>query len=497
MAILFGSVFLVLQSAFALIAYLNALDDFENDRKRIRQNHLAITETLTEDSFLILEQFAELISLSRDTSANAANKNPQLIPAIAENWAQWQLIWDIENIAFFDNHGVQIGSWGEHLINSDFSVKRVLKNESPGHQIFCPENCFQQVIIPVMGQAKIIGVVSVIRPFSDVIIKYKNAAESDIGILIADHIKTPRVQSGWAYKLSAMTEPQKNAPVFEYVSQNYPIEDLLNTNKRVERGDAVYEVLIRPIQKNDKATGGPFFFFVDDITEDIHRLNSDLKRIWLYGLLGLSAALFFIILALHVSLRRITRLSTALPLLSKNHFSQFRKQIPKTDIFSVGYDELDKLSHTALTLADQLEFLEQKMHGHTFNLLEKSQELAKERDFIRQLFQLAPIIIIIQTQNGIILKINHAGLEGLEAHDNTVVGKVFELFIPEDDEEHLKKLTQLRAGENGDLVEIDGHFLTETGKIREISWLHKLLASKEHAAEKVVLSLGFDIIRSP
>ena len=493
LAILFGIVFLVLQTVFAFVSYLNAQDNFENDRKNIQNSHINIAETLTKDSFSVLEQFAELISVVNNPSSHSSKEQNRGVSSMDENWSRWQLIWDMENIVLFDKQGTRIKSWGDQLIDSDATVQRVLKNELPEHQIFCPDNCFQQVIIPVMGKADISGGISVIRPFSDVIIKYNAATRSDIGILIADNKAEISQGSRWKYKLSGMTQPEKNQPIFEFISKHHSIDAFFNGSKRIEFNNSVYEVRVLPIQQAEASKAPPYFLFVDDITADLKHLSSDLKRVWLYGFIGLLASLLLILLALHIALRRISRLFRALPLLSKNHFSQFRKQIVVKNSTNLGYDELDKLSFTALNLAAQLEHFEQEMRGHTFNILEKSQELAKERDFIRQLVELAPIIIIIQKLNGIILTINHAGVDGLETESSTIIGKVFDIFLPESDQEHLSKLNRLRSGEYGDQVQLDGLLLTEAGKLRDISWLHKLMPSKEHGDEMVILTLGMDI----
>ena len=334
-----------------------------------------------------------------------------------------------------------------------------------------------------MGQSDIVGAFSVIRSFSDVILKYRNATNTDIGILIADQAAESKAQGktasgNWRVKLSGMTGPEKNVPIFNFITTNYAIDDFFNASKRVKLGNFVYEVRILPIQQVDEQDKAPYFFFIDDITQDIAHLNSDLKRIWVYGLIGLLAALLLILLSLYISLLPITRLSKALPLLSKNEFDRFREQISVKAPSSLGYDELDKLNTTALQLAGQLEHLEQEMRGQTFSLMERSQELAKERDFIKQLVELAPIIVIIQKLNGIILTINHAGIEGLEADSRSIIGKVFDVFLPESDQEHLKKLKRLRSGEHGEQIQLDGLLMAETGKCHDFSWIHKLLPAQ-------------------
>ncbi len=498
LAILFGSVFLLLLSVFAYLSYMNAQKNFEKERRNIQVSQAKIAETLTKDSFVVLEQFAELVSEVNGPMRVSAKTKRQTISALDANWSRWQLIWDIENIAFFDKEGALVKSWGKELIESDLTVQSVLKDEAPRHQIFCPDNCYQQAIIPVMGKTGTAGAFSVIRSFSDVIIKYRDATNSDVGVLIAEQTviadKAKNISfSPWKHKLTSMTQPEKNLPVFEYISQRYAIGEFINNSKRIELPTAVYEIRVLPIHSQGNEHTAPYFLFVDDITQDIKYLNKDLKNIWLYSFLGLLASLLLILFALHVSLGRVTRLSRALPLLSKNNFNQFRERILVKDSSDLGYDELDKLSFTALNLADQLEQLEHDMRGQTFSLLEKSQELAKERDFIGQLIELAPIIVIIQKLNGIIITINHAGADALETDSNSIVGKVFDVFLPDSDQEHVKQLNALRTGESGDKFQFDGMLVSESGKTQDISWLHKRLPSMQQETGPVILTLGVDI----
>ncbi len=496
LAILFASFFLLLLITFSYFSFQNAKANFEIDRKNLNANHVNIIETLTEDSFLVLEQFAELVSLMNLQEQNANNYFKGIVSNVDDRWSRWQLIWDIENINFFDKSGRLVKFWGEPLADLNGGVQSVLKNEIPENKIICPDTCLQQVIIPIMGQSEIIGALSITRSFSDVLIKYRNATKSDVGTLIERQNESKKLSSraykAWNYELIGMTSPEINIELFSYFSKYYTREDFLNPGKRIEYKNSVYEVHLLPIQQKSSSKNPPYYLLVDNITTDILHLNSDLKRIWLYSGLGMFVALFAIWASLHFFLRRITTLSKALPLLSLKKFDDFRKQIPSSERGS-GYDELDKLGQTALNLSYQLESLEQNVRGQTFTLLEKSQELAKERDFVRQLIDLAPIIIIIQELNGIILSINLSGLEALEAESNAILGKVFDVFIPETDTEHLNKLNRLRNADYDELIQQDGQLVTESGKTRDISWVHKRINLKEYENDEVILTLGIDI----
>src|SRR5690606_28238132 len=100
------------------------------------------------------------------------------------------------------------------------------------------------------------------------------------------------------------------------------------------------------------------FLFVDDITADFKGFEDDLKQVWFQGAVSFSISLISLVVVLHLMLRRVTKLSQALPLLSQNQYEEFKQQIAIKNFSNLGYDELDKLNDTALTLSDQLESLE-------------------------------------------------------------------------------------------------------------------------------------------
>jgi diguanylate cyclase (GGDEF)-like protein len=487
LAILFGSVFLILHSFFSYSLYLKAIENFTVERENVQNSHIGIARTITEDSFLVLEQFAELLS-SNPAFPDPDVEGAQLIlPVLHDNWSQWQLSWGLENVTLFDRHAKRLRFWGNQIISGDTTVEQVLQDETPRHQLFCPDSCFQQVITPVMGKSATAGALSVIRSLADVIIKFKRATNADIGILVATETENRR----WPLKLTGLTLLKKNLKVYEYIASQYEFDELLEHSKIVTLDQGIFEVRAFPIQPAAMATP-PYFLLVDDITADYKQLHDDLKQVWLNGVLSLLLSLLLLILVLHLALHRIARLSSALPLLSKNQYGHFKKLISMKNLLTWGYDELDQLNHTAITLSGQLEDLEQEVRSNTFMLLEKSQDLAQQRDFVQRLFEVAPIIIMTQKLNGMVLTINQAGIDALESDNRSIIGKVFDAFLSDADSEHITKLNQLRVGDCFDRFEVDGTLLTESGAKREIAWLHTRIETNTHD-EAIILTLGVDI----
>jgi len=495
LAILFGCVFLILHSVFSYVMYLEAKENFAAERRNVETSHINVAKALMEDSYAILEQFAELLSLIDDFPVHEKHPQHQVLTALDENWPQWQLSWGMENVAYFDKQSVRVRNWGSELITSDAPVKQVLQNEAPAHLVFCSDSCFLQAIIPLKRKSETVGAFSVIRSLADVLIKYQRATAADIGVLIAQGMdaKNGSAASQPVFKLSGMTAPEKNKPVFDYIASQHALTKFFGHSKTLELGDSVYEIIVFPIHSS-AAGNGPFLLLVNDITTDVMHLNEELRQVWVYGLLSLSGSLLLLTVLLRIALRRVEKLSEVLPLLSQNKYDQFREQLSvNNNSQAFGHDELDKLNQMALSLTNQLEHLEQEVRANTVTLLEKSQDLAKERDFIRQLVEAAPIIIITQKLNGIILSVNQAGIDELETDSQSIIGKVFDIFVPESDQEHFKKLNQLRTGDRTERFQINGVLVTQSGKHRDISWLHTLLKSNGSNDEPVILSLGVNL----
>ncbi|MGR8952014.1 MAG: diguanylate cyclase domain-containing protein, partial [Gammaproteobacteria bacterium] len=490
LAILFGCVFLIMHSIFSYVAYLHATEDFTNRRHNEHISHSHIARALTEDSFLVLEQLAEMLPQLGEQSSRYRHEQQSSFTRLDENWSHWQLSWGIENIVFFDRNAVAVRSWGPPQFYDEATVKKVLQSEAPAHRIVCTTICFQQAIIPVIGQSKIIGAYSITRSFADIIIKYKQATGSDIGILFPDDTLRERPGHPWPYRLSGLTLSANNNKLYDHISLHDSIAELLVQNKTIHLAGTVYDVSLAPIQ--DKRHQSPLFLFIDDITSIENRLREDLRKVWTYGVISLLGSLILLPILLHITLSRVVALSKALPLLAEHQYDQFRKHITAKSTLPTEYDELDQLNQTALTLVDQLESLEQNVRSNTLKLIEKSRELATERDFVRQLIDTAPLIILTQKLNGIILTINQAGMQELGKDEHSLKGKIFDLLIPETEWAHHKKLNQLREGEITGQVQFDGQIITDTGKTRNISWLHTLFNPPNNPKEAVILTIGVD-----
>jgi diguanylate cyclase (GGDEF)-like protein/PAS domain S-box-containing protein len=491
MALLAGGVFFILHSFFSYTAYLNVKDNFITVREAIQGSHSNLTKTLTEDSFLVLQQLVGLVAAVNYPATDKTKPQPPNLSVIDKNWLQWQLNWRLDNITVFDKRGHPVKSWGSQDIAQDLAIQVALKKLTVEQRFYCTQSCFQQILMPI-GEKSALAVFSAVRSFVDIVDKYKRTSGADMAILI------PSASMGgghrWPYALSTDTLSGANLPVFEFVAENYPIADFINRRKMVTLAGRYFDVSLLPVQQKNAANldNSAYFVLIDDVTFSMKHLQLQALNQWLYGLVGLGILLALLMWILQSWLQRINTLSKAFPLLLQHQYEQCLSQLT-TKNGRYGRDELDKLYHTAVSLVKQLQNSEQEAHGNTFELMEKSQHLAKERDFSHHLIEAAPVIMMTQKLNGIILSVNQAGVNGFEADRPSIIGKVFDVFIPEADREHAKKLNELRLGQGDEQCQVTGFLITKSGKQKETSWLHKVVKVNGYGDEAVVLTLGIDV----
>lgn len=479
-ALTFGSVFLLLLGVFSYQFYLDTMNDFAKARKKVASEHINTSRALIKKSFTNLGQSVELFFIGKQSESIEDE-----IGFIEQNLAQWLLSGGIENVIFFDLQGQIIKRWESDLAPSAAKVQDAIKNEMPSYQIDCSKACFQHAITPVLLKGKLAGALSVSRSFADILIEYKHITQTEGGILVT-------TQNGESpYQFSGMTNLPLGKKLLAKAWNSHSFEKLLEGPHIIDLAGRSYELKIFPINI-DMANDGSFFVVIDDISNEINELDLNLRLIALFGIANFMLSSLLLLAIVIISLRRIEKLSAALPLLANQQYSEFREKITEHPRFSFGYDELKHLNDTALTVTEQLETLEAQVQEHTAQLLEKSAELARERDFVQQLIEIAPIIIIIQSLDGEILLINKSGIQELELPKDKIIGKKFDSFIPTIEVEHLRKLNHLRQSNVLALFEIDGVLLTEQGNCH-ISWLHTVIQGDSEHQQRLLLSIGVNI----
>jgi len=489
-AVIVASVFLLLHSLFSYHLYLDASEDFLHNRQNIQNRYKRIAHALIEDSFLVLTQFAELVSSLNTPQKSNNNPAIQITATLDGNWQQWQYIWGLESAVFFDQKGQVVKQWGAPLNAKQLLVSQTLKTELPSHQIICPDICFQMVMIPVMANSKLMGVFGIRRSFADIVIEYERVTGSDIGVLVKD--EQSKILK-WPYQISVMTNIEQNRTILANITQEPLFDQVFKKRKEISVKERIFDISVFPVRSNREQLS-PVFLIIDEITDERNAVVSNLQSIWIYGIVSLFFSLSLLLLVLFISLRRVVKFSDALPLLAEKRYEEFRGVLGHRTNKNQGYDELDLLNDTALELSNQLEGLEKEIKKNIFQLVEQGQELMTERDFSRQLIDVAPILVFTQDVNGVILSINQAVVNELGQDENSILGGVFDNYIPEIEFKHLAELRKLRAGDFSEHLKIDGVLISSsTVQKKHVSWTHSIVRQTNEQCSFIILSLGVDI----
>ncbi len=490
MTLLISVIFLLLHSMFSYLIYLDSSENLTRNRENIQTRNRQIARALIDDSFLVLEQFTESVSVIETEDDRRSALFSQISATLDKNWQQWQFNWGLESAVLYNQKGVLLKQWGDALKPNSETVMSVLINESPNHQILCSHACFQFVLIPVMVNSQIIGTFGVSRSLADTIIRYQRATDSDIGILIDDKQFST---DGGSYKLSTLTHAELNHAIIKQLQKSYFFGDLLGKTKHILIKDKTFEINVFAINADQESIGAPFFIVIDDISDELQTIKSQTQLIWLYGVASLALALLCLLIVVVFSLRRVTRLSAALPLLAEQRYDCFRRLLVNSTEFSSGYDELDILNRMALQLSEHLESLEENIKSSMQQLLEQGQELTNERDFVQHLINVAPIVVLTQDSNGRVLSINQAGIDSFLMNKSLIIGNGFDFFIPEGEVNHIAQLNRMRQGERTEDLIIDGVLLVNADENCHVSWIHSAINPQGNQKELIILSLAVDI----
>lgn len=472
----FGAILILLYGLFSYYAYREAEDNFAHSRVVAQENQINVARALTQDSFFVLERFVESLVVVHEKSEQKVLSVVQLFD---EHWNHWQMIWGLENATFYDEQGKLIRQWGGEIQTSQASIQRAYFEEKPIHQIICKNGCFQLVLTPVLMDSNVIGVLATSLSLSDTLLSYESAIHSDIGVII-DEQKT---------RFSAVTHAARNLDLWRQVRSKYELKTFFTQALNFKVNQNHYEIRAFSISLEGEA---PYYIIINNVTDDYKRLQKKFSSLAVTGLVGLLIALLLLILNVHFILARVTQLSRAFPLLVQHQYHLFRSKVSHSKKLFFA-DEVEQLTLSALQAVSELEDLQTDVKNNTTLLVKRTSELKEERDFIAQLIDTAPIIIITQNARGEVLTINQEGIKELHMNVSEIVGKEFSDLIPATEIDHLQKLMELRVYRKQLEINYSGCLNLCSGHIIYIDWIHTIFREDKVDKEPIILSLGVDV----
>ncbi|MCK5897519.1 MAG: EAL domain-containing protein [Methylococcales bacterium] len=483
-SVIIGSIVLFGISIISYQLYLNESENFESRQQKVTLQHINAAESLIEQSFKASAQTLKIF-----LEGHAPTSLHETTALIDQNINHLSSFDGFEEFILFDLDGAVVKHWDSHLLpTQNKTLLNVLKYKTPDYQVHCQKSCYQQTIVPISIKGDVIGALSVARSFTTIMQQYKALTGVESAILIGNAVLGD-------FSLSHNVTDKIHIPfqesLFRQVKKHYSLVKLLDKRRIIKLDNQSYQLRSFPLKETLRSQ--PLFFVViSNISKDLIALRFNHERILWFSVFNFVMLMVLLLFVIHTFSKRMTQMSEALPLLGKQKYTSFKQKISAQSEILLAHDELDELNQSAFTVTEQLEALETQVQAHTQELLEQSDELASERDFSEQLVEVAPIIIILQNENGDIISINATGLKALELKKEAVIGKKFSSFIPKIEVEHLNKIEALKKGHLQDIVKIDGLLLTDESNCH-ISWSHSLIKGKHHKSGKLLLTLGINI----
>jgi len=472
-----GFILITLYGVYSFYIYEQATENFLQNRAVTQQKQINIARALTAESIFVLERFNESILV---TPTNSSSSDKAITALFNQYWAHWQVIWNLEGATLYIKKQATLKHWGKGALVSDETLQQVFTNEAPYNQIQCRNGCVQQIITPILINSKVIGALALSVSFADTLLQYQNTTNSDLGVLIHENDQ----------HLSAITQAQENTPIWQQFIATHPLKSFTNKALPFTSNQHRYEIVAFSINKNLKA---PYFISINDISKEYTSLQNKLYQQAVTGLIGLLSVILLVFIVIQLSTKKILQLSNALPLLAKHQYTTFTEQLAASSTPYIS-DEMSTLTKIAIGVSQQLQNLELKAQKSTQLLIQNSTELAEQRNFMEQLIETAPIIVITQSIQGNILSINKEALQEFGANSEQIIGSPFANFIPKNETKHLLQLEQLRTKQKQIEINYSGHLsLNNSEDPIYISWIHSLIPATNGQEDPVILSLGMDV----
>lgn len=503
--VLISLVLVIISAAFYTLQSANLERSFARERETLRATHVALFEGLLVDAENRLQQTGEWTPLFAGMASALQSQNKAIIDkTFDELWPALQLGMGIDGVAFVGSDGRLISGWGE-LATLGISgrlndlVTQTFSQERPASAIECHDTCTQFVVVPLLAGHNAAGAMLLSASLAAPIIQFSEFTHSDIGIMVSGsrngttRRRDDRYLPAWDLEFVALTRIASFWPVLETAATALPRLPEMGKLQRVSHAGRRYELVVFPFTRLTSGADG-YYLFATDIEDNLQQIAAEQDKALAIGGIGLLAAEAAVLAILWSPLSRLRRTAQALPALAQQDFSEARRTLGKRRRIRLFISEIGQVESAALELTLQLEQLNDAVDKRTRALREKMAELASERDFVNGLLDTAQVIILTQSDTGVVLRYNLFAQTMTGYSDETLRGRTFAALTridPPVADSVGRQIAEVSKGQRK-------HFQHESllsckdGSTRAIAWIHShLRAVGEHEAS--VLSVGLDI----
>ena len=496
-ALILSSLVLVsITGLFTLMGYLNLTHQFAAQREMMYQRRAQQAKALIEQSLEGMRLQSGLISELADMRPALRSGDPKVLErAFDSHWPVLQFQLGLDIARFYDAQNQLLAGWDyTGLAKPDPNPAPALVHEANEREeavstLSCEAGCTLYTAAPLLVEGQNAGVVLLGSPLTDLILNLQQLYNNEVGLIVstlnqAEPTFDARTLSPWHADVVALTQASQNLPLLHQVAKIYPDFEQV---KRIHTGFAErnYEISLIEV-KDAKLSQRGFIVVIADITQPLAEIRAATRKNLVLGTSGLALSELLLLALLWTPMSRLRHTAKTLPLLGEGAFAPVRHAISAQRRRRFLHDEIDILDTTAVRLSHRLEDLEAEVTT-------RLGELARERDFVHNLLDTAPVIILTQNEAGSIVTINPFG-EALTCYPQAgLIGRLFWDLLDTEPHENTSNLWQtVHLHPDFPGYQHSSRLKCQDGTLREVDWLHTPLNRNSEGAA-LILSIGLDV----
>ena len=259
--------------------------------------------------------------------------------------------------------GKRLASWGNHDVGTlppaDIvsDIARVHTSGKPAAELTCTSECVFYVFAPAFDRDGHEIVVGIGQLAADMLLAFRQLTGADIALLGAYDPALSSTSSSariWGRGLPVLTNAPALSPILAAAHTQPPAP---GSNALIVSPNRQYLLRIHALRATATGALTPDALYIVDNTEAQARIRAATGTMIYAMLIGMLLSAGALILVTAPILRRLARVTRALPLMAEQHFAEARRLMSNRQPAGRFADEIEVLKDTATFLAEKLERL--------------------------------------------------------------------------------------------------------------------------------------------
>ncbi|GHB17634.1 hypothetical protein GCM10009038_15600 [Salinicola rhizosphaerae] len=470
------------------------MGQFSSHQAANQQSQRLQIESALRSSAGDLKQLASIVASSESLSKALEEKDREgVAQSLKYQWPTIQLEAGVDDLKIIGLNGRPVASYGDKTEGSSATpdthwLAHVIANEQPGDFLRCQQVCRQYAAVPILSNGSNAGIVMVSRSLIEVMSYFMGSSGNDIALILNNRKKSfgdeeERWIPDWGAYSLAVTHKEKTLPIIKSAAKAASLESIMVKPVSIFRDGENFEVSLIPIGKSVPNLEAGYFASVENVSKQLSSIQTTTRTVFVVALAGWGFSEVLLLFVLWKPVQRIRALTEALPGLATGDYTRMRSALSGRR-GEEPRDEIDVLVDSALSLATQLESLEEEVHQRGEKLESQVLELRKERDLIGNLMNAAQVLVVIHDDTGTVQLANRYAGKMVGQDEHTLEGAAFrEVFY---------KLGNSTDSLTASFGQRESELMSQDGQLKTIVWHHTALT--EWAGERQsTISVGLDI----